>query len=290
MTKPTLITDPSSGGKCPQILSEPYSLDETHCETFRKNGFIKLPCVFDEETIATFEKEITDLTVANNPLAHTPIENRSTYEKAFIQVANLWRRSEAVKVFTFSRRLAGIASNLLNTRGVRLWHDQSLFKEPSGGFTPWHADQQYWPMASSLTVTAWIPLHAVPLSQGPLSFAPGTHRKRIGRDLPISEESERFIRDELRKNGLQEHVEPYNMGDVSFHLGWTLHRAGPNTTSDPRKIHTIIYMDCNMRLAKPSNRNQELDWKKWTPTTQIGEVMDDPLNPILYARDQLPSD
>jgi len=55
---------------------------------------------------------------------------------------------------------------LLDTQGVRMWHDQSLYKEPSGGFTPWHADQQYWPMASGLCVTAWIPLHAVPLVQG----------------------------------------------------------------------------------------------------------------------------
>jgi hypothetical protein len=50
----------------------------------------------------------------------------------------------------------------------------------------------------------------------------------------------------------------------------------------PRRVFTIIYMDSGMRLAKPKNSNQQLDWDTWTPSTQIGEVMDDPLNPILY--------
>jgi ectoine hydroxylase-related dioxygenase (phytanoyl-CoA dioxygenase family) len=62
-----------------------------------------------------------------------------------------------------------------------MWHDQALYKEPGGGFTPWHADQQYWPMASALCVTAWLPLQAVPMELGPLSFAPGSHLKKIGR-------------------------------------------------------------------------------------------------------------
>ena len=39
-----------------------------------------------------------------------------------------------------------------------------------------------------------------------------------------------------------------------------------------------------MRLAKPKNKNQQLDWEAWTPSTQIGEVMDDPLNPVLYEQ------
>jgi hypothetical protein len=77
--------------------------------------------------------------------------------------------------------------------------------------------------------------------------------------------------------------EPYALGDVSFHLGWTLHRAGPNTTKSLRRVFTIIYMDADMRLAKPTNKNQQNDWEVWTPTTQIGAVMDDPLNPVLYS-------
>lgn len=274
---------PATPRPCP-LLDEPYRLTAEHCERFREDGFIKLPGVFDAATLGHFEQEITALTVANNPLAGTAIEDRDTYSKAFIQVGNLWEKGAEAKRLTFSRRLAGIATALLGTRGVRLWHDQALYKEPSGGFTPWHADQQYWPMASSLSVTAWIPLHAVPLEQGPLSFGRGSHRKKIGRDLPISDESEQLIRAALTKEGVVEVTEPYALGDVSFHLGWTLHRAGPNTTDQPRKVHTVISMDIDMRLAEPRNPSQQLDHEKWTPSTAVGEIMDDPLNPVLHER------
>ena len=35
---------------------------------------------------------------------------------------------------------------LLQTPGVRMYHDQALYKEAGGGYTPWHVDQFYWPL------------------------------------------------------------------------------------------------------------------------------------------------
>jgi len=265
-------------------LGEPYELTAAQREQFREEGFIHLPHVLSPDALVALEPAITADTIAHDAHAGVPLEDRDTYGRAFIQVGNLWERSPQARRLTFSLRLARIASELLDTRGVRLWHDQSLYKEPSGGFTPWHADQQYWPMASGLCVTAWIPLQAVPLEMGPLAFARGSHRKRIGRDLAISDESEALIRTAVAEHGLREVTEPYAAGDVSFHLGWTLHRAGPNTTPTPRKVHTVIYMDVDMRLAKPKNAAQQLDQTTWTPSTAIGEVMDDPRNPVLYER------
>ena len=65
----------------------------------------------------------------------------------------------------------------------------------------------------------------------------------------------------------------FNLGDVSFHAGWTLHRAGPNSTTKARDVHTIIYMDEDMRLAAPKNSNQQNDWDHWAPGIQIGDIM-----------------
>ena len=250
---------------------------------FREQGYLKVPGVFSGATLAWIDGTISRLVETNNPLAGVPMESRDTYGKAFIQVFNLWLKSDEARAVSRSRRLAGIATALLGTAGVRMWHDQALFKEPGGGFTPWHADQQYWPMASALCATAWIPLHAVPLERGPLSFAPGSHLKRIGRDLVISDESERLIREGIATEGITEVIEPYAAGEVSFHLGWTLHRAGPNTTTEVRRVHTVIYMDEAMRLAQPKSASQEADHRAWTPSTRVGEVMADALNPVLYS-------
>jgi ectoine hydroxylase-related dioxygenase (phytanoyl-CoA dioxygenase family) len=266
-----------------QELDTPYPLDAQAIERFRADGFVRLKNVLREATLACYAPELDRLVEARNRYQDVPMEKRTLYEQAFLQVMNLWRESEPVREFAFSRRLARIAAELMGTRGVRMWHDQALYKEPSGSFTPWHVDQQYWPMANPHSVTAWIPLQPVPIEMGPLCFGRGSHRKRIGRDLEISAESEEHIRAAVKREKIDEVQEPYGLGDVSFHMGWTLHRAGPNTTGKLRRVFTIIYMDADMRLAKPTNKNQQLDWETWTPSTQIGEVMDDPLNPVLYS-------
>jgi len=258
-------------------------LDEAVVARFRADGFARLPDVFSAGTLAEFSPEIDRLVQQRNKLADVPLEERSLYDQAFVQVFNLWRDSDRVRKLAFSRRLARIAAELMGVRGVRMWHDQALYKEPSGGVTPWHVDQQYWPMASSRSITAWIPLQAVPIEMGPLLFGRGSHRKRIGRDLEIGAESELQISAAVERQGIDEVQEPYALGDVSFHLGWTLHRIGPNVSTACRRVFTIIYMDVDMRLARPKNQNQRRDWETWTLSTKLGEVMDDPLNPVLYC-------
>jgi len=264
-------------------LDTPYSLDESIIRQFGKDGYVRLEKVLSEETLAAYAPEINRLVDEKNSNKDVPLEERSLYDQAFIQVGNLWKLSEKVQQLACSMRLARIAAELLGTRGIRMWHDQALYKEPSGGFTPWHVDQQYWPMASSLSVTAWIPLQPVPLEMGPLCFGRGSHQKRIGRDMEISAESEQQIETAVKEHKIAEVQEPYALGDVSFHLGWTLHRAGPNTTTTPRRVFTIIMMDIDMKLAEPKNKNQQTDWEGWTPSTQIGQIMNDPLNPVLYC-------
>lgn len=63
----------------------------------------------------------------------TEVDERDTYGKAFLQIFNLWTEDELVKEFIFSKRMAKIASDLLQTSGVRMYHDQALFKEGGGG-------------------------------------------------------------------------------------------------------------------------------------------------------------
>lgn len=267
-------------------LNSPFELTEAQIQRFREDGFIKLKDVLDAETLAHYGDEITRLTFELNPKKDLPLEERNTYDRAFIQVGNLWTQSDTVREFSFSRRLAQIATQLLGVSGVRMYHDQALYKEPAGGFTPWHVDQQYWPVSSGMTVTAWVPLQAVPIDMGPLCFGKGSHLKHIAREIEISDESETLIAEEIRKHKIVEVFEPYDLGEVSFHYGWTLHRAGGNTTDNPRKVHTVIYMDENMKLAEPRNQNQRNDWGTWSPSSKVGEVMADALNPVLYSENE----
>lgn len=264
-------------------LADPYALNNDQIEFYQQNRYIKLKQVFDEETITFFNEAISKrVDLMNNE--NTPLEQRSTYGKAFLQLFNLWKEDEIVKEFVFSKRLAKIAADLMQTNGVRIYHDQALFKEGGGGITPWHADQYYWPLETDKTVTAWIPLQSTPLELGPLEFSAGSHQIVEGRDLEIGDESERMIQKKLKVTNFKHVIEAFDLGEISFHSGWVFHRAGANTTNNMRRVMTVIYMDKDMLLKKPDNKNQINDWNTWCPGAVIGEVINTPLNPILFEK------
>ena len=264
-------------------LNKPYDLTSAQIAFYKKHQFIKLKQVLSEDALQYFNEVISELVALMNK-EERALEERSTYGKAFLQLFNLWREHALVKELVFSKRIAQIASDLMEVNGVRLYHDQALFKEGGGGITPWHADQYYWPLATDKTVTAWIPLQATPLEMGPLEFSAGSHAIVEGRELEIGDESEVLIQKRLRVTDFEHIIEPFDVGEISFHSGWIFHRAGANSTQDMRKVMTIIYMDKDMLLKAPDNANQENDWHTWCPGATIGEVIDTPLNPVLYSK------
>jgi ectoine hydroxylase-related dioxygenase (phytanoyl-CoA dioxygenase family) len=266
-----------------EILDTPYALSQDQIDFYVKYQYIKLKQVFDVDTLQFFNEHISAQVDKMNQVT-TALEDRTTYGKAFLQLFNLWTENELVKSFVFSKRIAKIAADLMQVDGVRLYHDQALFKEAGGGITPWHADQYYWPLSSDKTVTAWIPLQATPLEMGPLEFSAGSHAIVEGRELEIGDQSEEVLQKKLRVTDFQHIIEPFDVGEVSFHSGWVFHRAGANRTDQMRKVMTIIYMDRDMVLKNPDNINQQNDWETWCPGANIGEIINSPLNPILYSK------
>jgi ectoine hydroxylase-related dioxygenase (phytanoyl-CoA dioxygenase family) len=262
-------------------LDQPYPVSDEQIAFFRKNGYIKLRHVLSPETLAYMDKTITDEVHRLNT-QHLPLEERDTYGKAFLQIMNIWIHSGPVRDIVFSERLAKLAADLLEVSGVRLYHDQALYKEAGGGQTPWHADQYYWPLATDRTVTVWIPLQETPLIMGPLEFSAGSNRLSIGRNLQIGDESQDLLEKVLRNEGYPHVVEPFEIGEVSFHNGWLYHRAGANKTDRMRKVMTMIYMDKDMVLKEPTNENQVNDWNTWCPGARVGEVIRTQRNPLLY--------
>jgi ectoine hydroxylase-related dioxygenase (phytanoyl-CoA dioxygenase family) len=262
-------------------LDTPYPLSQEQIEFFRERGFVKLKHVLSPETIAHYGKAITDEVKRLNQQT-LPMSQRNTYQRAFLQVMNIWTQSDVVKEFSFSKKLARIAAQLMGVKGVRMYHDQALYKEPAGGFTPWHADQYYWPLSNTNACTVWVPLQATPKEMGPLAFSVGSHKIDAGRDQEISDESEQRIQQSLSNHHLPLEDGPFDLGEVSYHSGWTFHRAGPNTTDKPRAVMTIIYVEDGMRIAAPTNRAHPADMRTWMPGSKVGDEIATHLNPVLY--------
>ena len=264
-------------------LNTPYTLSQEAIAFYKQNGYVKLKNVLSPGVLNYYGDIITEQVFRLNTLIK-PMEERTTYERAFLQIMNLWREDEQAKEFVFSKRLAQIATELMGVAGVRIYHDQALYKEPSGGITPWHADQFYWPLSSPNTTTVWIPLQETPMNMGPLAFAEGSQTVEIGRDLEISDDSEKILADALQKEDFNVHDTPFDLGEVSYHAGWTFHRAGPNQSDRPRKVMTMIYIDKDQLVTQPRNKYQTADHAKWLNNVPVGSKPQDELNPVLFER------
>jgi ectoine hydroxylase-related dioxygenase (phytanoyl-CoA dioxygenase family) len=263
-------------------IGEEYTITLDQIAQYQHDGFIKLKNVLSPAALGFYGKEIS-AKVRELKTLKVPMSQRTTYQKAFLQIMNLWLQSDIVKEFVFSKRLARIATRLMGCRGVRLYHDQALYKEPGGGITPWHADQFYWPLDTNNTTTVWIPLQATPLELGPLAFSAGSQRfNAAGRDMEISDESEKKLSKALLESGLPLNETPFDLGEVSFHMGWTFHRAGPNRSGGSRQVMTIIYVDADAKVATPENKSQAADLESWLPGLKPGDRIDSPLNPLIF--------
>ncbi|MCG3178386.1 MAG: hypothetical protein BIFFINMI_00713 [Phycisphaerae bacterium] len=268
--------------ECLPALESDYRVSDEQAAAFRRDGHILLRGVASPQEVAAYEPVIS-AAVARFRRETRALADRDTYGKAFLQVTNLWEADPAVRRFTLSRRFASIAARLMGVRGVRLYHDQALFKEPGGGHTPWHQDQFYWPLDTPNTITLWMPLVDIEPSMGPMQFASGSHADGYLEPIAISDRSEDYFERQVKQRGFRL-VDGVAMkaGDATFHYGWTLHRAPGNNTGRMREVMTVIYFADGTKLLTPDNDNRQADLERWHPGQQPGELAASKLNPLLY--------
>ena len=236
-----------------EAFNTPYNITALQIEEYQQNGFIKLAKVLEGEALDYANKIITEAVNARTEHDKRTLSEKSDYEKSFLQCGYLCWDFPAVKEYVFGKRFAGIASDLMKVNGVRLWHDQALYKEPGGRITDGHWDSSYWPIASENTITMWMALCNVPQEKGCLNFVPGTHKLGFKEYVNIFE-SPHTPEGMKNKNKV---VVPLNAGDATFHSGLTYHEANANSTSEMRQAMTVIYFEDGVKFTAEDKRNKE---------------------------------
>jgi ectoine hydroxylase-related dioxygenase (phytanoyl-CoA dioxygenase family) len=267
----------------PFDLSSDYPVTREQADKFREEGHIFLKEVATREEVGNYRPLITDIVDAV-ARERDPQGRISDYGKMFTQVTNIWRKSEAVKRFVFARRFAQIAADLMGVRGVRLYHDQALIKEPGGKPTPWHQDYYYWPLETANTITMWMPLVDVPREMGSMSFVRGSHLSDAFKELPISETSQEYFERIIREEGSRVCSYSLKAGDATFHSGRTLHSAHANASSMRREVMTIIFYADGTRIMELDNDHRKVDMEVFHPGQKPGELAASKLNPLLFSR------
>jgi ectoine hydroxylase-related dioxygenase (phytanoyl-CoA dioxygenase family) len=265
------------------VLAGVYELQPELISAFRGDGHVLLRNVATRDEIAAYRAVIMDARERYGA-ERTPLDQRTTYGKAFLKGMNLWEHDEATRGFVLSPRFGRIAAELMGVSGVRVYHDQALIKEPGGGITPWHQDQHYWPIATDNMVTMWMPLVDISPEMGVMRFASGSHVRRYLGDRPISDDSEREFDEYVREQGFRITAGvAMSAGDATFHYGWTLHGAPANMTNENREVMTVIWYEDGARVAEPDNANRVRDLERWLPGLRPGDVAASALTPLVWS-------
>ncbi|GAB4147813.1 MAG: hypothetical protein Tsb0016_18590 [Sphingomonadales bacterium] len=146
--------------------------------------------------------------------------------------------------------IAQIAATLMGVEGVRLWHDQLLFKPPlpaaEGGIgelvsVGWHTDHGYWRCCTGPMITAWVPFTEVTAEMGPVTMIDGSHAWPEAEGLDFFSNDLDGQRQRFTRAGQNVDEVPMLMqrGQVSFHDWRTIHGSRPNIGNRPRRALAI---------------------------------------------------
>lgn len=249
-------------------------------QDFDDNGFVVVPDLFTDAELTAAQVAV-DQAVANRTSEDTrTLADKNRYERSFIQCMRLWEDHTDVRDFTFHPGLCQAAAELLHVPSVRLWQDQALYKEPGGEATTAHQDQTFWPIGRAPLISAWIPFDGSRLESGAMAYVPGSHKAGRLKVVDITHESEPYdILNDPALNGAQPKWVEAPKGSVVFHHGLTVHLAAANTTSDVRRVMTMVY------FADGTKRLQ--NWPVFGPDrdgVKVGEPIEGPGMPVAWPR------
>jgi ectoine hydroxylase-related dioxygenase (phytanoyl-CoA dioxygenase family) len=254
-------------------------VSQEHIDAFRRDGFVVIPDLLTPEEVDRYSEAVTHGVKDRTRDDTTPMEEKSNYQKSFVQCMNLWEDKLDVRPLTFHPRLGQAAAELMGVDAVRLWHDQALYKKAGGRKTDAHQDHPYWPIKEVLSCTAWIPFEDTTIDSGTLGYLPGTHDVGLRKFVNIFFGEPENILEDPEVAGVEPVYPGVKKGGVAFHHGLTVHLAGPNVTDRDRAVHTIIYFPDGSTRGYP-NTHFAVD----RGGIDVGQKIDSDVTPVIWPR------
>jgi phytanoyl-CoA hydroxylase len=144
-------------------------------------------------------------------------------------------RSDFARRFVAHDVLAGIARDLVGP-DVRLYWDQSVFKQPNGAEPVlWHQDNGYTYVEPQAYLTCWVAISDATPENGCVAVMPGVHRggTLAHRSTPVGEEC---------WGDWSHAVEvPVRAGSIVVFSSLTPHATKCNTTNEVRMAYIVQY-------------------------------------------------
>jgi ectoine hydroxylase-related dioxygenase (phytanoyl-CoA dioxygenase family) len=208
----------------------------------------------------------------------------SYYAKVYVQCIRLHAEHEVMRKLILDERLGKVAATLAGVDGVRLYHDQALFKPAQGNPTAWHLDNPFWSFHSPKAMTMWIALDDATLGNGCMWYVPGSHKTATPeKNLNIGEDFAGLFKMYPEWKKIDTVACPYPAGSVVFHNGMTAHAAGANLTQKPRRAFAIALMP----EGSVFNGRQDVLSMDYFKTLKVGDVLDNnEVHPLLWSKNK----
>lgn len=208
-------------------------------------------------------------------------QRKKYYAGVFTQKLNLHRINDTIRHYMLNPKLGEMLCRLEGLDGIRVWHDQTLIKEPYGSPTAWHLDNPYWSFHSEHAISIWIALEDATLGNGCMWFVPGTHKMAdCETNVPIGPNLKGLFEVYPEMAKIDTVAAPMKAGDCSFHNGLTAHGAGANMTRGRRIAMTCAYMP----EGSTFNGQRNILPEDYFNALEQGDVLDnDDWNPLVWS-------
>ena len=194
-----------------------------------------------------------------NPSKYKCVYEKKNDKELFYDDYCNWNRILEYKDFLFNSKIANIASQLMSSKKVNLFHEHVLIKEPgSKRRTPWHQDQSYYCVEGCQNVSFWIPLDKVNKKISP-EFISKSHNwtnkflptKFFGDSYEhIDKEFEKIPDIESNRRNYKIISYELNPGDlIAFNFA-TVHGAPANNSKNRRRAFSARFVGEDARYIK----------------------------------------
>jgi ectoine hydroxylase-related dioxygenase (phytanoyl-CoA dioxygenase family) len=264
------------------------TLTDEQIAFYCENGFLVVENFLDADELAVWSRDTDDAVrerLERSAEGFAALTNQSDpdnyYAQVFIQCLKLADTHAGMRTLMLDPRLGEVAATLAGVDGIRIWHDQALYKPPFGNPTAWHLDNPYWSFSSPDALSLWVALDDATLGNGCLWYLPGTHRLTRTDNVGIGQNMGALLAAYPEWRGIEPVACPCPAGSAVFHNGLTAHGAGANMTNKPRRAMTCAYMPDGATFNGTKNILPDAVFA----TLAVGDVLDDPaINPLIWRR------
>jgi hypothetical protein len=278
---------------------------DTDIEFYREHGYWVSPIIVPDAVLAEAERGMARfyagdvdrfLSVDRSPGAAGPVDEIVGVYSHWgwrAEHGNVMRKNDytTLRVTELAKlahhpSIAACAARLSGAGGLRLWHDQLLYKptraDGERGNVGWHTDRHYWQTCSDEgMLTAWIPFADVTAGDGAMAMVDGSYRWSDGVGIEWQHTAFSVIDDVLASRDARLVPIELKRGQVSFHHCKTLHGSGPNRGSAPRRSLVVHFQPATNHYVERGRHHPNDDLVRRTDAGHP-DYSDPDICPVLY--------